>query len=118
VNHVDSPEVVPPGLRKRWEEFGDLSRSCWLKAKKQEVSAEKQFPVFWECMKEGDPAVSKAEMGECLRLGRPLAPHPICVMAEVAKGASSSEAVKKCLDEGRVHGISLLACRAAKSGEI
>jgi len=110
--------VVPPGLKKRWEEFGELSRGCWLKAKKAEVSAEKQFPLFWDCMKEGDPAVSKAEMEECVRLGRPLAPHPICIISHIAKGASSPEAVTKCLEEGRVHGISLLACRAAKAGEL
>jgi len=110
--------VIPPGLRKRWEEFGELSRKCWLEAKKKAVSAEKQFPVFWDCMREGDPAVSKAEMEECMRLGRPLAPHPICVIAHTVKGASSSEAVAKCLEEGRVHGISLLACHAAKAGEI
>ena len=113
-----SPEIIPPGLRKRWEEFGELSRKCWIEAKKKEVSAEKQFPVFWDCMREGDPAVSKAEMEECLHLGRPLAPHPICVIAHTVKGISAAEAVKMCLEEGRVHGISLLACRAAKAGEL
>lgn len=110
--------VIPPGLRKRWEEFGELSRKCWLEAKKKEVSAEKQFPVFWDCMREGDPAVSKAEMEECSRLGRPLAPHPICVIAHTVKGVSAADAVKMCLEEGRVHGISLLACRAVKAGEL
>lgn len=109
---------LPLGLKKRWEEFGELSRTCWLKAKKQETTSEKQFPVFWACMKEGDPPVSQAEMDECKALGHPLAPHPICVIAQVVKGVSSTDAVKKCLEEGRVHGISLLACRAAKSGEL
>lgn len=109
---------LPPGLKKRWEEFGESSRKCWLKAKKEEASAEKQFPVFWECMKEGDPPVSQAEMQECAAIGHPLAPHPICVIAHTVKGMSSSDAVKACLEEGRVHGISLLACRVAKSGEL
>jgi len=112
------PEVIPPGLRKRWEEFGELSRKCWTKVKAMALPPEKALPHFWDCMKAGDPVVSKAEMEECARLGHPLAPHPICVIAHTAKDMAPSEAVKACIEEGRVHGISLLACRAAKAGEI
>jgi len=108
---------IPPGLRKRWEEFGELSRKCWRKAKEKYETAEKQFPAFWECMETGDP-VSPAEVEECAKIGYPLAPHPICVIAKTAKDMSPSQAVEECLREGRVHGISLLACRAAKRGEI
>jgi hypothetical protein len=109
---------LPPGLKKRWEEFGAESRACWLKAKKTEGTPEKQFPVFWECMKEGDPQVSQAEINECAAIGHHLAPHPICVIAQTVRGISPEDAVKNCLQEGRIHGISLLACRAAKAGEI
>jgi len=111
------PEVIPPGLRKRWEEFGELSRKCWGKVPK-DTPAAKAFPMVWECMRVGDPAVSKAEIEECTRLGHPLAPHPICVLAHTARDMTGPEAVEKCIEEGRVHGISLLACRAAKAGEI
>jgi hypothetical protein len=110
---------LPPGLKKRWEQFGALSRECWLKAKKDPSQpAEKQFPIFWECMKEGDPSASQTEISECAEIGRPLAPHPICVIAQTVRGIEPAEAVKICLAEGRVHGISLLACRAAKAGEL
>jgi len=106
---------IPPGLRKRWEEFGELSKKCWTKVKEKELPTEKAFPEFWECMKTGDP-VSPAEVEECARIGHPLAPHPICVIAKTAKDMSPGQAVEECLREGQVHGISLLACRAAKKG--
>jgi hypothetical protein len=109
---------LPPGLKKRWEEFGELSRKCWLKAKELKVYPQDQFPVFWECMKEGDPVVSQAEIKECASIGHTLAPHPICVIAQTVRGISPDKAVENCIAEGRIHGISLLACRAAKAGEL
>jgi hypothetical protein len=109
-------EVLPPGLRERWREFGELSRRCWAKAKEAGGPTEEQFSRFWECMRTGDPTVSPGEVEECARIGHPLAPHPICVIAKTAKGLSSERAVEECLKEGSVHGISLLACRAAKAG--
>jgi len=111
------PEVVPPGLRKRWEEFGELSRKCWAKVKPKELPTAKAFEEFFSCMRTGDP-VSRAEVEGCARIGHPLAPAPICVLVKTAKDIPPAQAVKECLDEGKVHGISLLACRAAKVGEI
>ena len=112
------PEIIPLGLRKRWTEFGELSRKCWLKAKAKELPTPKTFEEFWSCMKEGDPVVSKAEIEECARIGHPLAPHPICVLAKSAAGLTGAEAVKQCLEEGRVHGISRIGCEAARRGEL
>jgi hypothetical protein len=112
------PEEIPPGLLKRWEEFGNLSKKCWLKAKGEGGSAAEQFPRFWDCMKQLDPVISKAEQDECASIGHPLAPHPICVLSNVSKGMDSADAVKMCLEEGRIHGISLIACRAAKEGAL
>jgi len=108
---------IPVGLKKRWEEFGDLSRKCWTKVKAEEGSTEQQFERFWNCMKTGDP-VSSAEVEECAAIGHPLAPHPICVIAKTAKGMMAGQAVDECLREGQVHGISKLACEAAKRGEL
>lgn len=115
-----SEEIIPPGLKKRWEEFGNLSHSCWLKAKAQAKgkTGEEEFPIFWECMKKLDPVISKEEQEECKRIGHTLAPHPICVLANISKGMTSSEAVDACLKEGRIHGISLIACKAAERGAL
>lgn len=104
---------IPPGLKKRWEEFGELSRKCWAKVKAKGLPTGEQFEEFFKCMETGDP-VSPAEVEECARIGYPLAPHPICVIAKTAKDMPAEKAVEECLKEGRVHGISLLACRAAK----
>ncbi len=109
---------IPPGLKKRWEEFGELSKKCWIKVKAKKLLTEKAFPEFWECMRTGDPVVSKAEIEECTRIGHPLAPHPICVISKIAKDLSAGEAAEECLKEGAVHGISLLSCRAAKRGPL
>ncbi|MHA1827088.1 MAG: hypothetical protein ACTSX6_00420 [Candidatus Heimdallarchaeaceae archaeon] len=112
-------EEIPPGLKKRWEEFGELSRKCWMKVEEKDskIPVEKRFEMFWECMKEGDP-ISPKEVERCKKAGIELAPHPICVLAETAKGLSHKEAAKKCLKEGRVHGISYLACKARLAGEL
>ena len=111
---------IPPGLEKRWKEFGELSRKCWRKVEEKDhkrLSSEERFREFWECMKEGDP-VSPELVKRCEEAGIKLAPHPICVLAEEAKGLNPIEAAKKCLEEGRVHGISLLACKARLKGEL
>jgi hypothetical protein len=118
VIEMDSPEI-PAGLKKRWEEFGELARTCWAKVEAKDhvkLPTEERFKMFWECMKEGDP-ISPAEVEKCEKAGIKLAPHPICVLAERAKGLSYEEAAKKCLKEGRVHGISYLACQARLKGE-
>lgn len=106
---------VPPGLKKRWTEFGELSGKCWAKVKEKKLPPEEAFPAVWKCMKTGDP-VSPAEVEQCARIGHPLAPHPICIISKTTKDLSPSQAVEECLAEGSVHGISLLACRAAKRG--
>jgi hypothetical protein len=110
---------IPPGLKERWEEFGALSRECWAKVEEKDhkIPTEERFKMFWECMKEGDP-VSPEEVEKCGKAGIKLSPHPICVMAETAKGLSHKEAAEKCLEEGRVHGISYLACQARLKGEL
>jgi len=105
---------IPPGLKKRWIEFGELSRKCWAKVKARGLPPGEQFEEFLKCMESGDPA-TQAEIEECARIGYPLSPHPICIIAKTAKGMSAEQAVEECLKEGHVHGISLLACRAAKA---
>ena len=106
-------EVIPPGLKKRWAEFGELARKCWAKVKEKDLPPGEQFAAFLECMETGDP-VSPKEVEECARIGYPLSPHPICVVAKVAKGIPPERAVEECLKEGKVHPVSLLACRAAR----
>lgn len=108
---------IPEGLRKRWEEFGELSRKCWAKVEAQDhrIPTEKRFAMFWKCMSEGDP-ISPEEIRKCEEAGIKLAPHPICVIAKRAEGKSYAEAVSECLAEGKVHGMSYLACKARLEG--
>ena len=108
---------IPEGLRKRWEEFGALSRKCWAKVEAQDhkIPAEKRFAMFWNCMREGDP-IPPSEVKRCEEAGIKLAPHPICVIAKRAEGKSYMQAAKECLEEGNVHGISYLACKARLEG--
>jgi len=120
VNEFKLQTKVPSALLERWKSFGALSRKCWDKveaADHKKMTTAERFSMFWECMKTGDP-VSPEEVRRCREAGIELAPHPICVMAEQAKGLSAEEAARKCLEEGRVHGISLLACRARLAGEM
>jgi len=107
-------EAIPPGLRKRWAEFAELARRCWAKVKEKDLPPGQRFAEFLECMESGDP-VSPKEVEECAKIGYPLSPHPICVVAKVARDVPPERAVDECLKEGKVHPISLLACRAAKA---
>lgn len=112
-------EKIPFGLKKRWEEFAQLSRKCWAKVEAQDhrIPTEKRFAMFWKCMSEGDP-IPYEEILKCERAGIKLAPHPICVIAKEAEGKTKEEAAQECLREGKVHGISYLACKARLEGEL
>jgi len=113
-------ELVPEGLRKRWEEFGELSRKCWAKVEAQDhkaLPADVRFQKFWNCMRKGDP-IPLSEVRKCEKAGIKLAPHPICVIAKRAEGKSYEQAAKECVEEGNVHGISYLACKARLAGEL
>lgn len=110
---------IPEGLKRRWEEFGTLSRKCWAKVEAQnhKIPSEKRFAMFWSCMKEGDP-IPVSEVERCRKAGIELAPHPICVIAKEAEGKSKEQAARECVSEGNVHGISYLACKARLAGEL
>jgi hypothetical protein len=116
---MDEPEI-PEKLKERWEKFGRASKICWARAG---VDGIERLKRFWECMESeakesglmesiGSPTVSQEEIRRCAEIGHPLAPAPICVLKKVAEGKSESQAVRECLEEGKVHGISLLSCRA------
>lgn len=115
-------EVIPLALKARWEAFGEAARKCWARAKEVPEPA-KDFIEFLECMRVeakrtglwemlGSPEVDPELIKRCAEIGRPLAPHPICVITKIAEDKTQKQAVDECLAEGKVHGISLLACKA------
>ena len=57
-----------------------------------------------------DP-VSQSTISKMEAKGCKLLPHPICVMSKESEGMSKDEAGKKCIAEGKIHGISLLKCK-------
>jgi hypothetical protein len=121
---MDEPEI-PPKLKERWEKFAEAARKCWAETEaKVPEDGIKRLKTFWSCMEVeaknsglmeaiGSPTVTPAEIKKCAEIGHPLAPAPICVLKKVAEDKPKDVAVKECLEEGKVHGISLLACRAA-----
>jgi len=121
-------ETIPPKLRERWETFAKAVRYCWKKAK-EVPEPSKDMIEFWECMERMAKGtipftpeeeaklieqiggrITREMAKKCAELGYHVAPHPICVMRKVAEGLGHSEAVKKCLEEGKYHGISALRC--------
>ena len=119
-NIVIEMAEIPPGLKKRWKEFAELSRKCWDKVEArdhQKLTGEQRLRMFWQCMETGDP-IPYSEVLKCERAGIKLSPHPICVIAKVAEGLSEEEAAERCLREGKVHPISYLACKARLEGEL
>ena len=39
-------------LKKRWETFGNASKSCWMKVREAKLpTAEKKFEYFLDCMR-------------------------------------------------------------------
>ncbi|HDH91599.1 MAG TPA: hypothetical protein ENF38_01470 [Candidatus Aenigmarchaeota archaeon] len=125
-------EEIPPRLKKRWETFAEAVRYCWKEAKKV-VEPSKDMLQFWECMEKRARStipltheeeaklmeevkamgrLTKEMAKKCAELGYHVAPHPICVMRKVAEGLAPHEAVEKCLEEGKYHGISALRCEA------
>jgi len=112
-----TPEI-PPGLKERWEEFSKAAKECWRKA--PEEDSMKRMASFWNCMEKeagketvyGDPELTQEEARRCKEMGYPVEPHPICVLAkESEEGLNPGEAAQKCLEEGKYHGISALACK-------
>jgi len=111
---------IPPGLKKRWEKFAEASRKCWDEVEKQDsrLPPEERFKRFWKCMdvEAAKDPVPYSLVEKCEEIGHPLEPHPICVLAKTAEGKSYREAREECLREGKVHGISLIACKAILEG--
>lgn len=131
--HVGA-DIIPPGLKKRWETFGEAAKKAWKQVDKElpTASTEKRFSRFWDLMEEyaggsslpGDEQINEvatklgvtsnltpAEAKKCAELGYPVAPHPISVLAGLSKGLSYAEAEKLALSQGKYHGISELACK-------
>lgn len=106
------PEIVPPGLRKRWEEFGEASRSCWAEIKPLKLPTMTAFERYWLCMKKRAAHLLTVE--EAIKYG--VKPHPICVLAKRADGISEAEARRQCIEEGKFHGVSLIAGELRKEG--
>jgi len=110
-------EKIPSGLKERWEEFGEAAKECWRKAPEEDTM--KRMKSFWECMEEkagketvyGDVELTEEEVRRCKEMGYPVEPHPICVLAKQSEGMSAGEAAERCLEEGKYHGISALACK-------
>jgi len=57
-----------------------------------------------------DP-ISKQTIALMKEKGCDIKAHPICVLAKRAKGESLEQATKECIDEGKVHWISLYKCK-------
>jgi len=47
--HLTS-STIPPGLKKRWEEFGKLSKECWERVKSLDLPVGEAFSKFFACM--------------------------------------------------------------------
>jgi len=110
-------DVIPSGLRRRWEEFGKLSRECWEKVGVLDLPAGEAFTKFFACMSSKGAHLMSVE--EARRYG--VAAHPIAVIAKMAKGLSRKEAEEQAIAEGKLHGISLMRAEidlAKEKGEI
>ena len=104
---------VPKKLLERWEEFGKLSRECWKEVKSLDLPTKEAFAKYWSCMSEKGAHLLTTK--EAIEAG--VEPHPICVLAKVAKGISEESAREACRREGKFHGISLLAAELRKEME-
>lgn len=116
--HVGA-EVIPPGLKKRWEEFGRQVRACWsyVHQRYPDAPAVEAFEHYWECMR--SQGVHLMSIEEARRYG--VAPHPIAVIAGIQKGMSRDEAEEQAIREGKFHGISLMRAEiemAKERGEL
>ena len=110
-------DVIPPGLKKRWEEFGQLSRECWEKVGVLDLPAGEAFTKFFACMSSKGAHLMSVE--EARRYG--VAAHPIAVRALMEKGLTEEEAEKQAIEEGKFHGVSLMRAEielAKERGEL
>jgi len=97
-------DIIPPGLKKRWEEFAELSKACWEKVNVLELPAAEAFPKFWACMSgKGAHLMSVTEAKKYN-----VRPHPISVIAKMAKGLTRKQAEKQAIEEGKFSFISLM----------
>jgi len=56
-----------------------------------------------------DP-VSQSAIQDMKAKGCDIKPHPICVLSKESQGMTKEEASKQCIDEGKIHWISLAKC--------
>ena len=114
--HVTA-DIIPSGLKRRWEEFGRLSRECWGKVGVLDLPAGEAFTKFFACMSSKGAHLMSVE--EARRYG--VAAHPISVIAKMAKGLSRKEAEEQAIAEGKFHAISLMRAEiemAKERGEL
>ena len=112
VEHI-TPDIIPAGLKKRWEQFAKAVRESWKKVHEEGKKGGEAFERFWELMREKAKAgVHLMSVEEAKRYG--VKPHPICVLAKRAKGMTYEEAARQCIEEGKFHGISLLRAEIEK----
>ncbi|HDD45186.1 MAG TPA: hypothetical protein ENG63_10065 [Candidatus Desulfofervidus auxilii] len=112
-------EHMPEKEEKDVLGLGELVHFCWEAVRQKEkklgasYSKYEKFKDVWECISTGQPPddpISPLEIEE-LRAKCDLKPHPICLLRKVTEGIPIEEAEEQCLREGKVHPISLMACR-------
>lgn len=114
--HVTSG-IIPPGLKKRWEEFAELSRKCWGEVKPLNLPAGEAFTKFFACMSSKGAHLMSVEEAKRYNVKA----HPIAVLVKMAKGMSREEAEKAAIEEGKFHPISLMRAEiemARERGEL
>jgi len=101
--HLTS-STIPPGLKKRWEEFGKLSKECWERVKSLDLPVGEAFSKFFACMSSKGAHLMTVEEARKYHV----APHPIAVLSKMAKGMSREEAEEATIAEGKFQPISLM----------
>jgi len=109
-------DIIPPGLKRRWEEFAEAVRASWKKVHEEGLKGGEAFERFWQLMRERAKAgVHLMSVAEAKRYR--VKPHPFAVFAKMAKGLSREQAEKEAIEEGKFHGISLLRAEIEKAKE-
>lgn len=114
---TDDRKLIPAGLLKRWEEFGRLSKECWERVKELDLPVGEAFSRYFSCMSSKGAHLMSVEEAKRYKVK----PHPIAVMAKMAKGMSREEAEKSAIAESKLHPISLMRAEiemAREKGEL
>jgi len=101
--------------------LGELVKLCWKKCYEKlgkDAPAVEKFRFVWECIKEGDPV--PRQIVEKMKEARyEPKPAPMCVIAKMVKeGKSKEEASRECIEEGKLHPVSVYKFLAEHGGTI